>query len=285
MINNISIICADKRELSASIHQATNSSGSEKSFIVFNSALGIKKEFYSHFISYLNSLGHPVLSWDARGIGASVHSEGVKNDPAKMRDWGQLDLEAVINYVTNSKLASFDNITVMGHSAGGHLVGLAPSIVKIKNIILISSGTCSWQLYPIKELPKIFFSWLALVPLAVKLYGYAPGKIGIGHDLPKGVIMDWRNWSLKSDYLFGDKSVGEHFFDKIQAKIQAVGFSDDSGFSPPKTMKDLLSYFTAAQTSLRTYTPSELNKKKIGHFAFFKKKNSPLWDKVITPLL
>jgi predicted alpha/beta hydrolase len=285
MNNHISITCADKRELSASFHAATSTEGTKKSFIIFNSALGIKKEFYTHFISYLNSLGHPVLSWDARGIGASVHPEGVKNDQAKMRDWGQLDLEAVIKYVTNAKLARFDDITIMGHSAGGHLIGLAPSIVKIKEIILISSGTCSWQLYPIKELPKIAFSWLALVPLAVKFYGYAPGNIGIGHDLPKGVIMDWRNWSLKRDYLFSDPSIGEHFYSKIKARIQAVGFSDDSGFSPPKTMQDLLAHFPESLTSLNTYSPNDLNKKKIGHFSFFKKKNSALWERVIAPLL
>ncbi len=281
MARDIFITCSDKRELSATIYP----SKSKRSFIVFNSALGIKKEFYRDFIEFLVSNGHSVLSWDARGIGKSQHKDGVKYDTARMRDWGQIDFEAIINYVLSEKLALEEELIVFGHSAGGHLVGLAPSIKKVKKIVLISSGTCSWSLYRLQSLPKILFSWLILVPATVRLYGYAPGKLGIGHDLPRGVIMDWRNWSLKRNYLFSDKSIGEMYYKEVKGSVYAIGFSDDTDFSPEKTIVDLLTYFPNAAKKLKVYTPKELNTSKIGHFSFFKKNNITNWRKIIEPLL
>jgi predicted alpha/beta hydrolase len=288
MKKNHVITCEDQRQIHAvqhSGHHHKDQNIKKRPFIVFNSALGIKQEFYDHFIQYLVSKGNTVITWDARGIGKSTHPNGPSIDNARMRDWGQKDLEAVLNYVVDTKLALFETITVMGHSAGGHLIGLAPSITKISKIILISSGTCTWKLYPVKELPKILFSWFILVPFAVAVFGHAPGNIGIGHDLPRGVIMDWRNWSISRDYLFSDKTLGTAYYKKITAKIDAIGFSDDHAFSPPSTMKDLIKHFPNANTSLKTFSPKELGVDKIGHFAFFKKKNHLLWGPALESVL
>ncbi|SFC61568.1 alpha/beta hydrolase family protein [Pseudoalteromonas denitrificans] len=280
MTIQIKITCSDGRKISAMQYQATHTKVKEKGLILLNSALGIKQSFYQEFAQFLANQGYIVITWDPRGIGLSKENP-VKNDTAKLRDWGQIDLNAVLNYLINNNITKWQDITLLGHSAGGHLIGLCPSINKIKNIILVSSGTCSWRLFSIKQWPRVLFAWLLLVPIAIKVFGYMPGKLGIGHDLPKGVIMDWRNWSLKRDYLFSDLSLKETFYQQYQGNIQAFGFSDDFGFSPKKTIFDLMAHFPNAQKKIKIFNPKELNKHKIGHFGFFKPSNQDLWQKLI----
>jgi len=194
---------------------------------------------------------------------------------------GQIDLEAILNHIVDENWTDWHKITLLGHSAGGHLVGLCRSINKIKNIIFISSGTCTWRLYSIKQWPKMWFAWYLMVPIVSKVLGYVPGKFGVGHDLPKGVALDWKNWSTNKDYLFSDASLVDVYYHKYKGKIHAIGFSDDVSFSPKKTIDDLMKHFPNAKKSTLIFHPEEFKQNKIGHFGFFKQHNQNAWTEVI----
>ena len=279
---NVLITCQDNREIAATLYQGEiNSQGQ---LIVINSALGVKQNYYCELAKFLTSNGYSVLTWDPRGIGLSSKTIA-KDDDGRLRDWGQLDLTAVLNFVVDNKLAKWPDIKIIGHSAGGHLVGLSPEIGKIRNMVFICSGSCYWRLYPKRQWVKLLSLWYLIVPLVIKTLGYAPGKLGIGHDLPKGIALDWRNWSINPEYLFDDPSISEHFYDKYEGKLSALGFTDDVGFSPPKTIEHLVQQFTNANVSIDIYHPTELNQKKIGHFGFFKKHHKHHWQETLLALL
>jgi predicted alpha/beta hydrolase len=205
----------------------------------------------------------------------------IKTDPAKLRDWGIMDLDGMLNHVVTKNWTKWQDITLIGHSAGGHLIGLCRSLTKIKNVILVSAGTGDWRLYSIKQWPRMWIAWYLMVPLLVKILGYIPGQFGVGHDLAKGVVLDWRNWCTSKHYLFSDKTLTETYYQQYEGVIHSIGFSDDVGFSPKNTLDDLMKRFTKATKTIRIYHPSELNKAKIGHFSFFKRDNQSAWKKVI----
>ena len=156
MTAKFTVTCSDGRLLAATQFNAATPSNNQ--FIIINSALGVRQSFYQSLATYLSGNGYTVITWDPRGIGKSS-MENIKKDPAQLRDWGTIDLEAILNHVIDTNQISWDNITLLGHSAGGHLVGLCPSINKINQIILVSAGTCSWRLYAIKQWPKMWFAW------------------------------------------------------------------------------------------------------------------------------
>lgn len=278
MTTKFSVTCEDGRVISATKYCAIRSSKDQ--LIIINSALGVRQSFYQALAQFLSEHGQTVITWDPRSIGESQMMKA-KDDPAKLRDWGAVDLEAILNHVVDENWTSWQKITLLGHSAGGHLVGLCRSLNKVKNVILISAGTCGWSLYPMKQWPRMWFAWYLMFPTLIKTLGYIPGKFGIGHDLSKGVALDWRNWSIKKDYLFSDETLTKTYYHQYEGAIHSIGFSDDIGFSPRKTIYDLMERFPKATKHIQIFTPKELCQNKIGHFGFFKKDNKKLWEKLI----
>jgi predicted alpha/beta hydrolase len=267
MTNMYKAICTDGREITLKAYINPE----HERVIVINSALGVKQNFYEDFALYIFSKGFNVITWDPRGIGLSAF-KNPKKDSARLREWGEFDFDAVLRFVNSNLKFDWKNIEIIGHSAGGHLVGLSKNFANIPKLNLISSGTCYWKLYPLSQQPRILLSWHFLVPTILKLYGFIPKKFGLGHDIPTGVAVDWRNWSLKSGYLFSDTTLDLSGYEQFKGEIRAIGFNDDLGFSPPATTLDLLSYFPLAKKDYRFFDPNELGLKSIGHFSFFKKK-------------
>lgn len=278
MKTNFTITCTDGQKLTA-VKYNPNNIGNKK-LVVVNSALGVKQSFYEPLATYLTKHGFTVITWDPRGIGLSSQKD-IKNDRAKLREWGQIDLTALLDQIVEKQWTDWHKITLIGHSAGGHLIGLCPRIKQIKKVILICSGTCAWHLYPTIHQPKMLFAWCVLFPFLYKTIGYVPDKFGLGHALPKGIAKDWRKWSLNKNYLFGDNSLGEHFYASYEGQIEAIGFSDDYGFSPKKTIYDLVERFTLAHSKIEIFEPCEFNRKSIGHFGVFKASNEHIWQKLI----
>ena len=247
-------------------------------YVIINSATAVRRGFYTSFAQYLARDGFYVLTWDGRGIGDSRRGP-VKGDTARMRDWGALDLEAVLRHV-RALAGDWRYISVIGHSSGGHLSGLAPSLQHVHRLALVASGTCDWRLYPIGQWPRLLAAWYGLAPALLATLGYFPGKLGLGHDLPPGVAWDWRNWSARKGYLFTDSSLDLSSYAAFKGKLLALHFTDDIGFTPPATVTDLLRHFKNADIERVEFNPRKQQRRPVGHFGFFNKKNADLWPLV-----
>lgn len=274
MATAFTVTCPDGRPVQGTKFSALG--GQDHGVIVINSALGIRREFYRRFAESLAAEGFTTITWDPRGMGDSAMPKA-KFDPARMRDWAQIDLNTMLHEVVERGWAEWEQISVVGHSAGAHLVGLCPAIVKIPRLVFIAAGTCTWRLYPKREWLRILIAWYLYVPVLIKIWGYAPAELGVGHDLPKGIVMDWRNWSLSPDYLFSDPSLGRTFYDGFRGSILCLNFTDDIKFSPERTVADLLSHFPLAQVKRTIIDPLQIGVGQIGHFGFFREKNKGLW--------
>jgi len=111
-----------------------------------------------------------------------------------------------------------------------------------------------------------------------KLLGYAPGKLGIGEDLPKGVFLQWSDWVMKKRYYYDDPTLTALAnYGQYTHPLRALSFTDDPWATRP--MVELLcSGFTATQPEILSITPKQVGAAKIGHFGFFKPEfRDTLW--------
>jgi predicted alpha/beta hydrolase len=102
------------------------------------------------------------------------------------------------------------------------------------------------------------------MPLLLQLFGYLPAWAGVGHDLPRGVAQDWRNWSLTRGYLFSDTTLNTSGYSAYAGPLLALSISDDRGFAPPGTVRALLQKYVNARTQHREIAATEGHRGKIG---------------------
>jgi predicted alpha/beta hydrolase len=114
-MDKIGIRTEDGRVLAANWVRATGVTAALCTVVV-HSATGVRRRHYSAFAQHLGDRGFDVLLWDARGIGESA-TLPTGDDSATMRDWGQLDQQAVLHYVRAAYPAR--SLVVIGHSSGG----------------------------------------------------------------------------------------------------------------------------------------------------------------------
>lgn len=241
--------------------------------IVVASATGVRRGFYAGFASYLATRGFDVVTFDYRGIGAS-RPEG-KSATVTMRDWGELDLAAVVAWAAD--VLGDGRVSVVGHSVGGQLLGLLPEPSRIRAAVTIGAQSGDYRLWPMPSRLLMALLWYGVVPSVTKMVGYLPGKLGIGEDLPPGVALEWARWCRTPDYLVGDGGDSRRAsFARLEAPVLAYGFDDD-GYAPEAAVDALMSFYTGASVERRQLGRSD---GRFGHFGFFRRRHESLWGEV-----
>lgn len=237
-------------------------------------ATGVTQGFYGPLAAHLNTLGFSVLCWDPRGVGASQQGPA-RHNQSTMLDWAVQDLDAVIRYAKAQ--APEAKLLLLGHSSGGHLAGLAASIRQLDGLALIASGIGDWRVFAPRQWPRMWATWWLATPLLLALYGYAPGWAGVGHDMPPGVVRQWRRWCLQRGYLFSDPTLDLSGYFDFKAPLLALSMADDFNYSPPSAMQALLAHFVNAPQQHHVLQPTAAGP-AIGHFGFFKPRHAALWS-------
>jgi predicted alpha/beta hydrolase len=224
MTENITIKARDGFNLSATIRRPLNDL---KGVIQINSGTGIPQKVYSNLSAYLTDYGYATVTYDYRGIGDSK-PENLKGFPAKMEDWGTLDMASVFDWIIEN--FPEERKIIIGHSMGGQLIGLMDNHHKIDKLILIASSTGYWRdmSSPFKWiLPPL---WFLFIPFTTFIYGYANAKkIRQGEDLPKEVALQWSKWCKDPRYFDEDfqNSKTNLFFDKLKISLKSIQITDD----------------------------------------------------------
>ena len=174
----------------------------------------------------------------------------------------------------------------MGHSAGGQIVGLAPSSARFDKIIIAASGVGAWRKWPGLQKYMLAFIWYLLFPVVMMFqFGkYFHSKLLGPIPVPKNAVKQWLRWARSRDYLF----TPEHGLDisnyqKIKADILGVTISDD-WYAPASARDGLLKHYPNTKQCIKCVTPQSLKLKAIGHFGLFKKKQEII-DGIWQPML
>ncbi|WP_338563683.1 alpha/beta hydrolase family protein [Acinetobacter sp. KS-LM10] len=271
---NTSIICSDDYILSARFYSAQPiQTGSA---ILISPATGITKTFYHALAEWLSKQGHAVLTFDFRGIGESLYGP-LKESKASIQDWGQLDLPAAIE--TLLKKTSSDRVTIIGHSAGGQLLGITHNHSKVEKLIAVaaSSGHVKDLKGRTKFMAPIMFN--IIFPLSNTLKGYGATKfLGMGENLPKNVAKQWSLFCSKPGYVLNaiGKTIFEDFHHEVKTPITVFWASDDE-IATEKNVKDLLRLYPNTETNMIEIKPQQYKHQSIGHMQMFKKSHQNIW--------
>ena len=264
-IYSLSIMTERNQAVAATVYRPKNE---VKKAVMLAPATGIKRQFYHNFATHLAENGFGVLTFDNEGIGESLSSALAKCD-ASLISWGRHDMPAVLDALQDE----FSDATyhLIGHSAGGQLIGLMPNYSALASVfnVACSSGRIKNMSMPYKLKAMGFMD--AFIPLANLALGYTPSdKIGMGEPLPRGVSRQWREWCNGAGYIktaFG-KIIQTHFYDDITMPSLWLGFSDDD-IANSKNMDDMIRVFTKMPVEKQFLDPKDFGLNSIGHMRYF----------------
>ena len=277
----LSIMTERNRALAATVYRPKDE---VKAALMIAPATGIKRQFYHNFATYLAASGFGVLTFDNEGIGESLSSDLAKCD-ASLISWGRHDMPAALDALQDE----FSDVTyhLIGHSAGGQLIGLMPNYKALTSVfnVACSSGQIKNMDMPYKLKAMGFMD--AFIPLTNLTFGYTPAdKIGMGEPLPRGVARQWREWCNGAGYIktaFG-KSIHTHFYDEIDMPALWLGFSDDE-IANSKNIDDMIRVFSKMPVEKRFFEPEEFGLNSIGHMRYFSNRTNAkapqLWQMAV----
>jgi len=246
--------------------------------VVLASALGVRQSFYARFARHLAANGLSVLTFDYRGVGESA-GDDLTAEPATLRTWGEDDVAAALTAAE----ARADGLPILmvGHSFGGQALGLAPVHGRVAGALVIGAqlGWTGHFNFPSRLGMELLFRVVA--PAATRAWGYAPGWLGLGMDLPAGVIDEWGTWLLSRNYLLDHVPEADRAFAEIAFPVEVIAIADD-GYAPVRAVEALAAVMPTA--TCRVWEPGAFGLKEIGHFGFFRGACRSMWDGVAADL-
>lgn len=262
--------------------QATIFKQSEPSdkVIVIASGLGVPRYAYYKFAIYWATNGYVAITFDCRGI---YESTDPHFSPAQMRleEWGRRDVEAVLQHAIYTYPSA--KIYYAGHSAGGQLIGLAPSSLHISGAILISITLGHWRYWPHPWKWGAFVFWKLVALLSHNSDHFPARMIGFSSiDIPGGVARQWGEWGKSRNYLF-DHITPQQLsrYKNLRMPLLSLSFSDDQKMGPKAAVDAILLYYAGVDLTRWHLHPKDYNVSSINHFGFFKDTfKKSLWPEV-----
>lgn len=245
-----------------------------KGAILLCPGLGIPKEYYNDYCSFLAEERYAVVVFDYRGIGKEEEQSEYE---INLRNWAILDIPGVLNWVDGQ--FPDKKIYLFGHSIAGQMAGLIPNHKLVERFVFISSTGGYWTQFDFPlNLLTLFMFWFH-VPLTARLFGYMPPSLtyrGVG--IAKGVALEWAAISRKKDYLsaFFGKTINEEFYKNIGQKIDWISFEDDA-IATARAIQSMMDYYPNAKITHHRIDPMKLNIGRVGHAGFFRRKARELW--------
>jgi predicted alpha/beta hydrolase len=280
-IDDITLPAADGYPLGATLFLPR---GAKRHAVLMNSATAVHRKVYRGFAGYLAKRGCAVLTYDYRGTGDSRQKSMTGyNQPkslvgfkASMSDWAAQDVTSAVAWMRERYKAL--PFAYIGHSFGGQALGLLPNNSEISRALLIAAQAGYWKLMAMPERYRVYAMLnFAGVPLT-RAFGYTPGWLGLGMDMPKDVFLQWVSWVMSPRYMFDDKNVATlQNFGNYNGALRALCMSDDPWATRP-AVELLCSGFTAIKPEIITVTPKDTGASRIGHFGFFRPEHrDTLW--------
>ncbi|NMO21074.1 alpha/beta fold hydrolase [Pyxidicoccus fallax] len=264
MAEPVTLPARDGLRLAATLYRGNWSNGVA---VQVNPATAVPRRYYDAFARYLAGRGFTVVTYDYRGIGESrLGPEALR--VASFQDWGELDAPGVQDWL--AALVPGHRLAVVGHSAGGQMLGLADNVSRFRAVLLIGSQHGWWRHWSGVPALKLAFVWYVLTPVALATVGRFPGKlVGMG-DLPVGIARQWARWCRNPHYV-SDEAGGplRPYNWELRAPLRLYSFTDDA-LAPERAARALLDYYPCARKEHLHLSPARLGVERVGHFGWFR---------------
>ncbi|MHA6197044.1 alpha/beta hydrolase family protein [Pseudomonas wadenswilerensis] len=269
------IPCTDGFILRANLFGAP---ATAKALVLLHPATGVTERMYAVFATHLAEQGFLALTYNYRGLQAGTPAKSVK---AGFSTWADLDVEAVTHWAA----AEFPDLPLLavGHSFGGHAIGLCDSSRLLSGAVMIASQAgCLRFIRPTAERLRVTALLKLIGPFCARVMGYVPGrKLGIGEDLPAQVMLEWCRWTSLPSYFFDDPTMNAvERFRRPRMPVLAIGFNDDP-WAPPEAIDLMSGHLVNCALERRQYGPADSQGQAIGHLGFFRDRHATtLWPQV-----
>jgi predicted alpha/beta hydrolase len=248
--------------------------GRARATVVIHGATAVPQSYYLRFAQHLAASSYRVLTYDYRGIGSSRPSS-LRGFRATMTDWALYDARAALEEAQREHPEL--PLVFVGHSFGGQLLGLLDQARDVKGAVLVGAQLGYYGHWPMPERVRLALTWKVLVPTLTRMFGYLPGKAGIGEDLPRGVAEEWARWCSHPEYLISEHPAARSRFARFQRPTLFYSFTDDT-FGPEGAVNALVDRLSGAALTHRRLDPRELGEHSVGHFGFFRPRfEDSLW--------
>jgi len=271
----------DGFELAGTLYGDT---GSARAAVLIAPAMGVSQAYYADFARWLAERGHLVLSFDYRGMGGSrppEHARSLRGFEADIHIWAERDAAGALAWLRMQAPAAAP-LHWVGHSLGGQIFGLLPNRELVDRAVTVGSGSGYWRENSPKLKRMVWWMWYVLVPLALPLAGYFPGKrlkkVG---DLPRGVMAQWRRWCLSPHYMMGEGGAGlRQRYAELRTPMLSFSFTDDE-FMSQRNIESLHGFYAGAPKAMKRIAPADVGARRIGHFGFFRPQSADkLWTRL-----
>lgn len=244
--------------------------------VLLSPATGVKQHFYLRFARWLAGQGHAVLVFDYRGIGLSLHGK-LADCTARLQDWGQRDQVAALDWLL--AYTGAPQAVIVGHSAGGQMIGLLPNHHRVARLVGVSASTGWFSGMRPGFALKARFGLRVVLPLGIRLRGYGPASmLGLGENLPAHVARQWGQWCAAGGY--ATNAVRHHPAEDFHAQVRTpitVLHAEDDDIANPTTVADLLRTLPAAPSEAVQVRPSALGLRTLGHIDWFRPSHQAVW--------
>jgi predicted alpha/beta hydrolase len=117
-------------------------------------------------------------------------------------------------------------------------------------MLTVAAGSGYWRENSPELRWRAPWLWFVVVPLAMPLFGYFPGKrlrkVG---DLPRGVMAQWRRWCLDREYAVGAEGGDVRaLYAAVETPIVSLSFADDE-FMSARNVESLHGFYVNARRS------------------------------------
>jgi predicted alpha/beta hydrolase len=272
-MQHVALKTADDVVISASFYQPAQAT---KRAILLAGATAVPQGFYRRFANVACDQGIAVLTLDYRGIGLSAPKK-LRGYQADFLDWGRRDLTTALDYLAQR----FELIDWIGHSFGGHALGMVHGMSRVRAAYVFGSGAGYHGYMPKLEQLRVRMLWDVVAPLSAAALGYLPFKLlGMGENIPKGVYQQWRKWCALPHYFFDDATAVEVTkpFADLRLPITFANATDDP-WAPPASARAFSVGFSKADLRFVDIDPTPF--RGIGHMGYFRENCSALWHQAI----
>ncbi|WP_411888325.1 alpha/beta fold hydrolase [Hydrocarboniphaga effusa] len=245
--------------------------------VVIHPATAVPQRLYQPFAEFLASCGYAVLTYDYRGIGSSAPAS-LRGFSASMRDWMELDVAAATQVLRERFPGA--SLLAVGHSVGGHALGISEATHQLRAALIVAAHAgYTGFIEQSVERWRVGAMMRHVGPWCCRLLGYMPGsKLGLGEDLPAGVMRQWARWTRLPNYFFDDPQLGAvQRFAQKRLPLLVLGFDDDP-WATRRAISAMMRHYSHCPIEHRQIAPATVGLDAIGHMGFFRRASArKLW--------
>lgn len=276
--HELQVVAADGYLIGATLFSSAQADVSPRATILIHGATAVPQSYYAAFARFAAQQGFRVVTYDYRGVGRSRPATLV-GFQASMRDWAEYDARAVIAWA--KELGEGRPLFSVGHSFGGQMLGLIGEAHEVDASVLVGAQLGYYGHWDLLGRAKLGVVWHWLIPGATRVFGFLPGQLGLGVDLPRGVAEEWARWCRSPEYFLGEIEGAARRLAAFSKPVRMYSFSDDD-LAPRGAVRALREGLSGTRPVHVELSPAEVGAKQVGHFGFFRQRfQVSLWQDTV----